>query len=141
MKPDKYQNLEKIDQDTNIDIEMPRIKKKFELSDRIKMGLNFMRDKKKTAIDELKQKQTLFKLDDVLESFEEEKKQKIPDCGLKLTVHGTGILEMDQYVLHPFVRIHVIDIGTKKYLAKNGKSSVPGVAQNEHISFRRINQD
>lgn len=48
---------------------MPQIKKKFPLSDKIKMSLNFMRDKKKTAIDELKQKQTLFKLDDVLESF------------------------------------------------------------------------
>ena len=54
-KPEKYQNLEKINEDTNIDIQMPQIKKKFPMSDKIKLGMNFMRDKKKTAIDELRQ--------------------------------------------------------------------------------------
>lgn len=40
----------------------------------------------------------------------------------RLTVCGTGILEMDPNVIHPFVRIHVCDTRTRKYLAKsNGK--------------------
>lgn len=57
-----------------------------------------------------------------------------------MSVHGTGILEMDQYVLHPFVRIHVIDLSTNKYLAKSDPTS-PGVAFNETVSYLKLNAD
>ena len=56
------------------------------------------------------------------------------DWGMKLNVHGTGILEMDQYVLHPFVRIHVIDMHTNKYLAKS-EIETPGVTNKESVNF------
>ena len=55
---------------------------------------------------------------------------------MKLIVKNTGILEMDQNVLHPFVRIHIVDMNTNKYLAKD-KPSVPGVSNIENCSFFR----
>jgi hypothetical protein len=59
---------------------------------------------------------------------------------LKLIVKNTGILEMDQNVLHPFVRIHIVDMNTNKYLAKD-KPSVPGVSNIENCSFFKIELD
>lgn len=63
------------------------------------------------------------------------------DWGLKLTVHGTGILEMDQHVLHPFVRIHIVDMHTNKYLAKSETSDVPGVTNKESVNFFQMSQE
>ena len=47
---------------------------------------------------------------------------------------------MDQNVLHPFVRIHIVDMNTNKYLAKD-KPSVPGVSNIENCSFFKIELD
>jgi len=47
---------------------------------------------------------------------------------------------MDQYVLHPFVRIHVIDFQTKKYLAKQNVN-VPGVAFHENVNYFRLSEN
>jgi hypothetical protein len=43
-------------------------------------------------------------------------------------------------VLHPFVRIHIVDMETKKYLAKE-KPHLPGVANIEHVSHFKIEND
>lgn len=58
-------------------------------------------------------------------------------AALKLTVKGTGILEMDEYVLHPFVRIHIVDRETSKYLQKSSKNR-PGVANKESANMMQI---
>ena len=52
---------------------------------------------------------------------------------LKIVVNGTGILEMDQYVLHPFVRIHILDIRNRRYLSKQ-KPEQPGTSYNESFN-------
>lgn len=62
------------------------------------------------------------------------------DYGLKLTVHGTGILDMDQFVLHPFVRIHVVDMQTCKYLAKT-EMEAPGIANKESVNFFQMSKE
>ena len=56
---------------------------------------------------------------------------------LKLTVKGTGILEMDEHVLHPFIRVHVLDLDTGRYLAKDQKDR-PGVANKESFNCFRF---
>jgi hypothetical protein len=39
-------------------------------------------------------------------------------CALRLSVQETGSLRLDPHLLCPFVRIHVVDMRTCKYLAK-----------------------
>ena len=56
------------------------------------------------------------------------------NVGIKLSVRNTGILEMDEHVMHPFVRIHIVDLKTNKYLAKSNPK-VPGIANIETCSF------
>ena len=46
----------------------------------------------------------------------------INDIAPRLVVLGTGILGMDPDVIHPFVRIHVLDLTTGKYLAKSDEN-------------------
>lgn len=58
-------------------------------------------------------------------------------AALKLTIKGTGILDMDEYVLHPFVRIHIIDRDTSKYLQKSNKNR-PGVANRESANMLQM---
>ena len=57
-----------------------------------------------------------------------------------MKVCGTGILEMDEHVLHPFVRIHVVDMNTSKYLKKS-KPDRPGVANKESANFFSMIKD
>ena len=47
---------------------------------------------------------------------------------------------MDQNVLHPFVRIHIIDMNTCKYLAKEN-SKDPGVSNIENCSFYKVEKE
>ena len=47
---------------------------------------------------------------------------------------------MDQNVLHPFVRIHIVDMNTNKYLAKD-KPKVPGVSNIENCSLFKMELD
>lgn len=56
---------------------------------------------------------------------EEDKKKRI-----KIGIERSGPLLMDLYVLHPFVRVHVVDLNTCKYLAKVDKDE-PGVYNKE----------
>ena len=53
---------------------------------------------------------------------------------MKLKIHGTGGLTLDSNMIHPFVRIHVIDMDTYKYLAKT-KPYEPGVTNKESATF------
>ena len=55
----------------------------------------------------------LFKFE---EQFREDKFNKM---ALKIKINETGSLILDPNMLHPFVRIHIIDMDTYKYLAKS----------------------
>jgi len=60
---------------------------------------------------------------------EEDKKKRI-----KISINRSGPLVLDQFVLHPFVKIHIIDLNTCKYLAKPDPLK-PGVYNNESASY------
>lgn len=62
------------------------------------------------------------------------------ELALRLEVSGTGILEMDQNVLHPFVRVHIVDLNSNKYLALSNKD-MPGIANKESCNFFRMDYD
>ena len=53
---------------------------------------------------------------------------------MKITVKETGYLQLDPAVIHPFVRVHVIDMKTGKYLAKSDPDQ-PGVANKESMTL------
>lgn len=57
---------------------------------------------------------------------------------MKLGVRQSGILEINEHVLHPFVRIHIVDLDTNKWLAKSNTEK-PGVANKESCNFFKIN--
>lgn len=46
----------------------------------------------------------------------------------------TGSLVLDEHMIHPFVRVHFIDMDTYKYLAKSD-SLKPGVTNKESAAF------
>ena len=67
--------------------------------------------------------------------FKEEFKENFYDgLALKLKVKETGSMLLDPNVMHPFVRIHIIDMNTAKYLAKSD-SSKPGVYNKESVQY------
>jgi hypothetical protein len=66
----------------------------------------------------------LFKFED---EFHEPRHRNL---ALKLKVKETGSLLLDPNVTHPFVRVHIIDTLTCKYLAKS-KPDLPGVYNRE----------
>ena len=117
-----------------IDQQDPRIYKKFPLMDRFKEGINCF-GLKNYGVDQILHNDSLFSFDDMYKDMKTSK-----NYALKLAVKGTGILEMDPNVLHPFVRIHFIDMNTKKYLAKSEKEK-PGVAYNESINYFKFNPE
>lgn len=49
---------------------------------------------------------------------------------INISIDRSGPLVLDQYVLHPFVKIHIVDLNTLKYLAKTDPRK-PGVYNNE----------
>lgn len=70
----------------------------------------------------------LFKFE---ERYKDPRYQKM---AMNLKVIGTGSLELDRFMVHPFVRVHIIDMDTSKYLAKS-KPNLPGVANKESAFF------
>lgn len=89
------------------------------------MFLNCCGDKR-DAIDRMLANKELFK-------FEEEFNQPHhKGLGLKIRVKETGSLLLDPNVTHPFVRIHIVDILTCKYLAKS-QPSQPGCYNRESV--------
>eukprot|EP00826_Nyctotherus_ovalis_P049041 TRINITY_DN5858_c0_g1_i5.p1 TRINITY_DN5858_c0_g1~~TRINITY_DN5858_c0_g1_i5.p1 ORF type:complete len:607 (+),score=157.79 TRINITY_DN5858_c0_g1_i5:114-1934(+) len=69
---------------------------------------------------------------------------------MKLAVNCTGLLELDENVIHPFIKIHFIDVATSKYLAKtrpddsaiSNKENTTVIQQNEqNLVVRNIESD
>jgi len=52
---------------------------------------------------------------------------------MKLVVNCTGVLELDENVIHPFIRIHFIDVATGKYLAKT-RPDRPSISNKENVT-------
>lgn len=65
------------------------------------------------------------------QEFNKAHQQKL---GLKLKVKETGSLILDPSVIHPFVRIHVVNMRTGKYLAKQD-SDVKGIYNRESCAM------
>ena len=86
------------------------------------------------GIKELKDKTSLFSFNQLYEE------DRTKNYGLKLKVNQTGILEMDENVVHPFVRVHIVDLQNNKWL---GKSTImqPGVANKESLSYFKYDKD
>jgi len=53
---------------------------------------------------------------------------------MKLKICETGSLLLDHHLIHPFVRVHIVDMETYKYLAKRDVRT-PGVANLESAAF------
>ena len=53
---------------------------------------------------------------------------------LKIKVNETGYLQLDPNIVHPFCRVHIMDMRTGKYLAKR-EGAMPGVANKEAVSL------
>lgn len=106
---------------------LPEIRERFPLGDRISLAL-FGCFHKLTPIEEMKKRTPLFKFE---EQYKDEKYNRM---ALKLKILETGSLLLDPKMIHPFVKIHVVDMGTCKYLAKS-KALQPGVANKESVGF------
>lgn len=101
------------------------VKKCFPIADRVSLALNCCSAKKDQAT-LLSGKEPLFKFE---EEFKEPHQKKL---GLRLTVNESGSLQLDPNVIHPFVRVHVMDMQTCKYLAKSD-SRRPGSYNTEAV--------
>lgn len=55
------------------------------------------------------------------------------NLAMKLKVKETGSLLLDPNVTHPFVRVHIIDMNTCKYMAKSS-ANLPGSYNREACS-------
>lgn len=53
---------------------------------------------------------------------------------VKLKICETGSLVLDHFMIHPFVRVHIIDMNTYKYLAKSDQRQ-PGINNKESAGF------
>lgn len=79
------------------------------------------------TIDQLKNKKELC-------TFEEEFKDlHMKELAMRLKVKETGSLLLDPNVTHPFVRVHIIDMNTGKYMAKSHPDK-PGCYNREACS-------
>lgn len=134
--------LENIESDYKINLDDPRIKSKFSIGDKIKKAfLPCTRCCKKpwATVEKILESKPFF--DSIKEYFPKNDEGRpmydAKELALRLEVNGTGILEMDQNVLHPFVRVHIVDLNTNKYLQKSNKD-MPGIANKESCNFFRI---
>lgn len=99
---------------------------KFPLSDRLMLKMCMCCIKNESFSKQMLAEPPLFK-------FEEEyKKPEQQTFGVKIKIKGTGSLQLDPNVLHPFVRMHIIDLETWKPLAKKQREK-PGVAHFEAV--------
>jgi hypothetical protein len=111
----------------------PKISRVFPLKDRIMKSISCCGNKEDWIPYLLKQppKLTLSQLP----KLETDKSFSQPreDMALKIKIKSTGSLDLDEHVLHPFVRVHVIDMSTQKYLAK--EENVPCMQTRESVSL------
>ena len=109
------------------DMFKPSIRSKFPWTDRFVEMLNCCGTKQDTVTRMLDQKE-LFTFE---EEFKEANQQKF---GLKIKVKETGSLLLDPNVTHPFVKVHIVDMHTCKYLAKQDQKK-PGCYNKESVSL------
>jgi hypothetical protein len=103
------------------------IRSKFPVADRMALAFQCCGPKGDT-IDQLSDKKALF-------TFEEEfNEPHHKNLGLKIKVKETGSLMLDPNVTHPFVRVHIVDMNTCKYLAKS-QPLLPGSYNREACSL------
>jgi hypothetical protein len=53
---------------------------------------------------------------------------------IEIKINKSGPLVLGQYILHPFVKIHIVDLNTYMYLAKSDINK-PGVFNNEKCAY------
>jgi len=51
---------------------------------------------------------------------------KMKDQAVRINILETSQLELDRYVIHPFVKMHIVDIHTGRYVAKSTAKCVVG---------------
>ena len=91
---------------------LPQIRSKYPLSDRLGLALACCCANPLNPVETLKKLPPLFK-------FEEQyREDHIRTGALKLKICETGSLLLDPNVIHPFVRVSIVDMDTYKYLAK-----------------------
>jgi uncharacterized Fe-S cluster-containing MiaB family protein len=105
---------------------------KFPLSDRLMMKLCMCCIKNQSFSRHMLSEKPLFQFN------EEYKRPEQQKAGLKIKIKGTGSLQLDPNVLHPFVRVHIIDLETWKPLAKSDPKR-QGVAHFESVQL--LNHD
>lgn len=134
--------LEPIGTEYKIDLADPRISKKFTLGAKMKKVLRRCSGccrKPCATVESIRASAPFFS--SINEYFPRNDEGRpmydAKELALRLEVSGTGILEMDQNVLHPFVRVHIVDLNTNKYLQKSNRE-MPGIANKESCNFFRI---
>lgn len=60
---------------------------------------------------------------------------------LSVTIHRTDKLKNDFYILHPLVRVHVVDESTGKYLSKQHRYASYLSLQNENLNINTGKDD
>lgn len=130
----EYKGLDAIGSKTTIDmVEDPRISGGFGWRDKLKLACNPFKPKV-DGIEGVRAKKALFEFQEMYPEAAAE------NYALKLSVKQTGILKINDVVLHPFVRIHILDMDTNKYLAKKDRAE-PGVANKESCNFFQVEGD
>ena len=88
---------------------LPAIRSKYPMGDRFALAINCCK-RAETPAQILKNIPVMF-------TFQEEFKQPFQqELGLKIGVKETGYLQLDPCIVHPFVRVHIVDLRTGKYL-------------------------
>lgn len=82
----------------------------------------------KNTINVLKWEEPLFSFDDCFGN------QDLKNQRISIKIVWTGPLAMSQYVLHPFVKIHLCDMNTMNYVAKENWDE-KGVYHTEHAAY------
>lgn len=139
----KHKDLDPIETEYNVDLADPRIHKKFTLGSKMKKVLRRCSCCRKpcATVESIRDSTPFFS--SITEYFPRVDGRPMYDAkelALRLEVSGTGILEMDQNVLHPFVRVHIVDLNTNKYLQKSNRE-MPGIANKESCNFFRVDVD
>ena len=118
--PYKFESITSVVDSKEFDI---KIKNRFSLPQRLLSSLWWCWSGNRT-IQMMKQDLPEHPFDD--EGFERKK--------IEIKILKSGSLILNQYILHPFVRVHIVDLETYKYLAKTD-SLKAGVFNNETAAY------
>jgi len=112
----------------------PGLRYRFPKLDRLSLFLCGCAYRSNPVIQTMKEKASLFEFKDVF------KEDSFKDRAMELRVLGTGSLVLDSKMIHPFVKIHIVDLNTCKYLAKQNPRA-PGVYNKESATFIDKNEN